>query len=242
MTMLLGGRAAEEIVFGAVTTGASDDLTAWPRSRARWSTSTRWAPRSPRARSRRRAARCPTARASCATRSSSTSPTRRMRAAARLIVEHRDKLDELARALLRNEVLERADIDRIMAGVPRVQRARRPACASWPPRRPPSERRHRPRARRREARRSTARGRARADLAVDVELGAAAAGRPRPRGRGGARPRAARRSCRAAGPRRGGRARAASRPGRTATSSTPSCGIGRADAPSRRRRRRSRRR
>ena len=26
MTMLLGGRAAEEIVFGAVTTGASDDL------------------------------------------------------------------------------------------------------------------------------------------------------------------------------------------------------------------------
>ena len=27
MTMLLGGRVAEEIVFGAVTTGASDDLS-----------------------------------------------------------------------------------------------------------------------------------------------------------------------------------------------------------------------
>ena len=26
MTVLLGGRAAEEIVFGAITTGASDDL------------------------------------------------------------------------------------------------------------------------------------------------------------------------------------------------------------------------
>ena len=31
MTMLLGGRVAEEIVFGAVTTGASDDLQ--PRDR-----------------------------------------------------------------------------------------------------------------------------------------------------------------------------------------------------------------
>ena len=35
MTMLLGGRVAEEIVFGAVTTGASDDLSRVPTSRAR---------------------------------------------------------------------------------------------------------------------------------------------------------------------------------------------------------------
>ena len=72
MTVLLGGRAAEEIVFGAITTGASDDLRASPRSRARWSTTTRWAPRSPRAASPTRAASSPTARASCATTSSST--------------------------------------------------------------------------------------------------------------------------------------------------------------------------
>ena len=45
------------------------------------------------------------------------------RAAARLIVDHRDKLDEMAAALLRNEVLERPDIDRIMAGTPRFRRA-----------------------------------------------------------------------------------------------------------------------
>ena len=45
------------------------------------------------------------------------------RAAARLIVDHRDKLDEMAAALLRNEVLERADIDLIMAGTPQLKRA-----------------------------------------------------------------------------------------------------------------------
>jgi cell division protease FtsH len=46
-----------------------------------------------------------------------------MRGAVRIITEHRDKLDKLAGALLRNEVLDRADIDRIMEGVPRLYRA-----------------------------------------------------------------------------------------------------------------------
>ena len=45
-----------------------------------------------------------------------------MRGALRMITEHRDKLDTLASALLRNEVLERRDIDRIMDGVPRFYR------------------------------------------------------------------------------------------------------------------------
>jgi cell division protease FtsH len=36
-----------------------------------------------------------------------------------IIEAHRDKLSELAESLLRNEVLERNEIDRIMAGVPR---------------------------------------------------------------------------------------------------------------------------
>jgi cell division protease FtsH len=44
------------------------------------------------------------------------------RTAVRLLVGHRDKLDELATALLRNEVLERADIDRIMDGTQRIKR------------------------------------------------------------------------------------------------------------------------
>jgi cell division protease FtsH len=47
-----------------------------------------------------------------------------MRGAAKLILEHRDKLDELARSLLENEVLERKDIDRIMEGTPRLERTR----------------------------------------------------------------------------------------------------------------------
>jgi cell division protease FtsH len=45
------------------------------------------------------------------------------RTAVRLCVEHRETLDELAHALLANEVLERPDIERIMAGTPRVRRA-----------------------------------------------------------------------------------------------------------------------
>jgi cell division protease FtsH len=44
------------------------------------------------------------------------------RAATKLIVDHRDKLDELAAQLLRNEVLERGDIERIMAGTARFRR------------------------------------------------------------------------------------------------------------------------
>ena len=46
-----------------------------------------------------------------------------MRAAVRIITEHREKLDKLAGALLRNEVLERPEIDRIMEGVPRFYRS-----------------------------------------------------------------------------------------------------------------------
>ena len=46
-----------------------------------------------------------------------------LRGALRLITEHRVKLDQLAGALLRNEVLERRDIDRIMEGVPRFHRS-----------------------------------------------------------------------------------------------------------------------
>ena len=54
-----------------------------------------------------------------------------MRGAAKLILEHRDKLDELARALLENEVLERDDIERIMYGTPRFQRAPPARACAW---------------------------------------------------------------------------------------------------------------
>jgi cell division protease FtsH len=42
------------------------------------------------------------------------------RAARAIIDAHRPQLDELAQTLLTNEVLERADIDRIIGGVPKA--------------------------------------------------------------------------------------------------------------------------
>jgi Peptidase family M41 len=46
------------------------------------------------------------------------------RAAQHLVDAHRVQLDQLAGTLLANEVLERADIDRIMGNVPRAAPAR----------------------------------------------------------------------------------------------------------------------
>ncbi|HWF54116.1 MAG TPA: ATP-dependent zinc metalloprotease FtsH [Solirubrobacteraceae bacterium] len=116
MTMLLGGRAAEQIVFGSITTGASDDLQrvaeiarAMVHDYAMGTgfTSLRLADG-----------------AAEATRRVSDEEIRQLadeahRAAAALIESHRPQLDELAATLLTNEVLERDDIERIMAGVPR---------------------------------------------------------------------------------------------------------------------------
>jgi cell division protease FtsH len=46
-----------------------------------------------------------------------------MRRAVALLTAHRTQLDQLADALLRYEVLEREDIERIMGDVPRAPRA-----------------------------------------------------------------------------------------------------------------------
>jgi cell division protease FtsH len=122
MTVLMGGRAAEQIVFGAITTGASDDLkrvadiahsmvhdfamgTAGlapsPDGDVRLSDTTL------RIRDEERSALIEEAR----------------RAAQRMIVAHRRELDALAHELLVHEVLERSAIERIMDGVPRLERA-----------------------------------------------------------------------------------------------------------------------
>src|SRR5213078_3617797 len=123
MSVLLGGRAAEEIVFGSITTGAADDLhrvAEISRSMVHdyaMGTSI-------------------TSRKVSAEGGSVSDRTRQLRdeeqqhladealrGAMKLIVDHRTKLDQLAGALLRNEVLERRDIDRIMEGVPRFHRS-----------------------------------------------------------------------------------------------------------------------
>jgi cell division protease FtsH len=122
MTVLLGGRVAEQAVFGAITTGASDDLRRVaaishlmvhdyamgsvgvgrsPDGDVRLSETTL------RLRDEERQGLIEEAR----------------RAAQKLVVTHRAKLEQLAHELLENEVLDRAAIDRIMAGVPRLERA-----------------------------------------------------------------------------------------------------------------------
>jgi cell division protease FtsH len=121
MTVLLGGRVAEQIVFGSITTGASDDLKRvadiahsmvhdyamgsagvgrTPDGDVRLSETTL------RLRDEERRELVDEAR----------------RAARRLIVSHRAQLDALAVELLSNEVLDRDAIDRVMAGVPRLER------------------------------------------------------------------------------------------------------------------------
>jgi cell division protease FtsH len=122
MTVLLGGRVAEQIVFGAITTGASDDLKRVaeisqsmvhdfamvgggvgraPDGDVRLSETTL------RIRDEERQDLIEEAR----------------RAAQKMIVAHRAQLDALAHELLEHEVLDREAIDRIMAGVPRLERA-----------------------------------------------------------------------------------------------------------------------
>jgi len=122
MTVLLGGRVAEQLVFGAVTNGASNDL--------------------------QRVAEITHAMVHEYGMGTSSTPvravtdanvvsdmTRRIRdeeqqalayeaerAAFEIIEAHRIKLDEFAHLLLDREVLERSDIDGIMRGVPRLER------------------------------------------------------------------------------------------------------------------------
>jgi cell division protease FtsH len=117
MVMLLGGRAAEEIVFGASTTGASNDLErvadisrsmvheyAMGTSISSLKLAAEGGAVSDRTRELRDSEQQHLA-------------DEAMRRAMRLITEHREQLDGLAAGLLRNEVLERADIDRVMEGI-----------------------------------------------------------------------------------------------------------------------------
>ena len=136
MAMLLGGRMAEQLVFGAVTTGASDDLRkvgeisrqmihdfAMGTSITSLQLSAEGGAVSDRTRELRDEEQQHLA-------------DEAMRLAERIITQHFDKLEQLAGLLLDNEVLERDEIDRVMAGVPREQRVAAPGLrvvAARPP-------------------------------------------------------------------------------------------------------------
>ena len=123
MTVLLGGRVAEQQVFGAVTTGASNDLMRV--AEIAHSMVHEYGMGSIAA----------TARA--VTDANVVSDTTRRirdeeqqdlvfeaeRGARRLVDEHRPKLEEIARTLLEHETIDRSRLDQIMQGVPRLRRS-----------------------------------------------------------------------------------------------------------------------
>jgi cell division protease FtsH len=122
MTVLLGGRAAEQIVFGAITTGASDDLKRVAEIAQSmvhdYAMGTAGVGRSPEGDVRLSET---TLRIRDEERQDLIEEARR--AAQKMFVAHRPLLDALAAELLEREVLERDSIERIMAGVPRLERA-----------------------------------------------------------------------------------------------------------------------
>jgi cell division protease FtsH len=122
MTVLLGGRVAEQIVFGAITTGASDDLKRVAdisHSMVHdYAMGTAGMGRAPDGDVRLSET---TLRIRDEERQDLIEEARR--AAQRTIVIHRSQLDALAEELLKHEVLERAAIEEIMKGVPRLERA-----------------------------------------------------------------------------------------------------------------------
>ncbi len=122
MTVLLGGRVAEQVVFGAITTGASDDLKRVAEISHSmvhdFAMGTGGVGRSPDGDVRLSET---TLRIRDEERQELIEEARR--AAQKMIVAHRPQLEALAEELLENEVLEREGIERIMEGVPRLERA-----------------------------------------------------------------------------------------------------------------------
>jgi cell division protease FtsH len=124
MTVLLGGRVAEQVVFGAVTTGAANDLQRVEEITHamihQYAMGSGDAPQS-----------------AIKDQDALSDLTRRIRdeeqrelafeahrTAWELITGHRELLDRIASELLDKETLGRSQMDRIMEGVPRMERRR----------------------------------------------------------------------------------------------------------------------
>jgi cell division protease FtsH len=121
MTILLGGRVAEQVVFGAVTTGAASDLQRVEEiTHAMIHQYAMGSGNAPQAALKDQPL-------SDLTRRIRDEEQRELafeahRGAWDLITTHREVLDRIATELLENETLERGQIDRIMEGVPRLER------------------------------------------------------------------------------------------------------------------------
>jgi cell division protease FtsH len=117
MAVLLGGRVAEEIVFGTVTTGAASDLerVASITHAMIYEYAMGTAETAQRAADDSHLVSDSTRRVRDEERRDLAFEARRI--AWGIITEHRSHLDALAEALLEHEVLERPEIDTIMEGV-----------------------------------------------------------------------------------------------------------------------------
>jgi len=126
MAVLLGGRIAEQLVFGVVTTGAANDLEKVAHITFQMVNEFAMGASA-------------TGQRAWIDIKSASETSRRIRdeeqrelvfeaeALARdVLTTHRGKLDELAHALLEHEVLEREDLDRILTGLPKVVGHRAP--------------------------------------------------------------------------------------------------------------------
>jgi cell division protease FtsH len=124
MTVLLGGRVAEQVVFGAVTTGAANDLQRVEEiTHAMIHQYAMGSGDAPQAAVKDQEA------LSDLTRRIRDEEQRELafeahRTAWELITGHRELLDRIASELLANETLERGQMERIMEGVPRLQHRR----------------------------------------------------------------------------------------------------------------------
>ena len=122
MAVLLGGRVAEQIIFGEVTTGAANDL-----QRVAEITNAMVHHYGMGTSDNATRAFVDQAMLSDITRRIRDEEQQSLafeahRHAQALIEGHREKLEEIAQALLEKEVLERPEIDVIMEGVPRIDR------------------------------------------------------------------------------------------------------------------------
>ena len=122
MTVLLGGRVAEQIVFGAVTTGAANDLQRVSEITHAMVHDYGMGSQTHAPRSLRRSAEVSDLTRRIRDEEEQELAFEAHRHAQELITEHRETLERFAQELLENEVLERPQIDKIMDGVPRIER------------------------------------------------------------------------------------------------------------------------
>src|SRR4051794_20666010 len=122
MTVLLGGRVAEQIVFGAVTTGAANDLQRVSEITHALVHDYGMGSQTHAPRSLRRSEEVSDLTRRIRDEEEQELAFEAHRHAQELISEHRATLERFAQELLENEVLERPQIDTIMDGVPRIER------------------------------------------------------------------------------------------------------------------------